>query len=62
LLKAAIQALAIISTKYIPLKQKQKQKQKQINSDSMTKFLDELEKNCGANIERSDARVAPGIK
>lgn len=28
----------------------------------MTKFLDELEKNCGAKIERSDARVVPGIE
>ncbi|WP_312122253.1 hypothetical protein [Kosakonia cowanii] len=28
----------------------------------MTKFLDELEKNCGAKIERSDARVVPGTK
>lgn len=32
LLKAAIQALAVINAKYIPLNQKQ------INSDSMTKF------------------------
>lgn len=28
----------------------------------MTKFLDELEKNCGAKIERSDARVVPGTE
>jgi len=56
LLKAAIQALAVITAKYISLNQNQ------INSDSMTKLLDEVEEIIVAMSVRSDARVISGTK